>query len=256
MNPGRGYMLAVRDLRDSGELAVPIMIDYLRDPAKAEYHSAIRDALRDIGRPVLNPLCAVTESKNSDLLVPVIGVLGDLGYGAAVPYLDRIVNSKDLPPAARDAAANAIARMGAGNPATLNNAELFYELSEKFYYDTADITADKRDPKTPANIWFWDDQKGLTRAQVPQPIFNEIMSMRTAEYSLKLGQSRGDALSLWLAANYKREAELPEGQTDPTRAANQPSAAFLRRRFRPAVSQQRARPRIARSQFAGRAPSD
>src|SRR2546423_15631167 len=53
------------------------------------------------------------------------------------------------------------------------------------------------------------------------------MAMRACEYSLKLGQSSsGDALSLWLASNYKREAELPEGQQDPTRQANQPSAHF------------------------------
>ncbi len=225
-NSGRGYMLAVRELRDSGELAVPIMIDYLRDPAKAEYHSAIRDALRDIGRPVLNPLVAATESKNPDVLIPVVGVLGDLGYGAAVPYLDRLAISDTTPPAARAAATSALQRMGAGDPRSANAAELFYELGEKFYYDNADITADKRDPKAPANIWYWDEQKGLIRQQVPQPIFNEIMAMRACEYALKLGQSDGDAISLWLDANYKREAELPEGQTDPTRAANQPTAHF------------------------------
>ena len=47
-----------------------------------------------------------------------------------------------------------------------------------------------------------------------------------AEYSLKLGGSSGDALSLWLAANYKREVELPEGATDPTRPEGQPNAHY------------------------------
>ena len=196
---------------------------------------------------MLNPLVAVTESKNPDVLIPVVGVLGDLGYGAAVPYLDRARDFQDSRPPRRAAAATAaLERMGASDPHSVNAAQLFYDLGEKFYYDNADITADKRDPKAPANVWYWDEQKGLIRQQVPQPIFNEIMAMRSCEYSLKLGQSGGDAMSLWLAANYKREAELPEGQTDPTRAANQPTGSFLWRRFRPAVSQQRARPRIAR----------
>jgi hypothetical protein len=223
---GRGYILAVQQLRESGELAVPIMIDYLRDPAKSQYHGAIRDALRDLGRPGLNPLVAVTETKNADLLVPVCAVLGELGYGAAIPYLDRLAASNDQSPTVRSAAAQALMRMGAGNPNAMNPAELFYQLGERFYYDTADITADKRDPKAPANVWYWDEQKGLVRTMVPQPIFNEIMAMRACEYSLKLGQSRGDALSLWLASNYKREAEIPEGGNDPTRAQNQPSAHF------------------------------
>src|SRR5262249_50781454 len=77
---GRGYLLAVDQLRQSGELAVPVLVDYLRDPAKAEYHDPVRSALRDIGRPVLNPLVAVTETKNDSLLIPVMDVLGDLGY--------------------------------------------------------------------------------------------------------------------------------------------------------------------------------
>ncbi|HYO10628.1 MAG TPA: hypothetical protein VER17_16800, partial [Tepidisphaeraceae bacterium] len=224
---GRGHMLAVRDLRNSGELAVPIMIDYLRDPGRAEFHAGIRQALVELGRPVLNPLVAVTESKNPDLLVAVVTALGELGYGSSVPYISRVANGNDYPAAARNAAAQALQRMGAGNAQQMNVADQFYELGEKFYYDNADIAADKRDPANPANIWYWDEGRGLIRVQVPQVIFNEIMAMRAGEYSLRLGQaSGGDALSLWLAANYKREAELPEGAPDLTRAQNQPSAHF------------------------------
>ncbi|MEA2734048.1 MAG: hypothetical protein QOE14_499, partial [Humisphaera sp.] len=225
INVGRGYQLALRELRDSGELAVPVMIDYLRDPAKARYHDAIRNALRDLGRLALSPLVTATETKNQELLIPVVNALGEIGYSAAIPYLDRLAVSQDHTPAVRSAASQAIARMGV-NPQQLNPSDLFYELGEKFYYDNADITADKRDPNAPANVWYWDEQKGLVRLQVPQGIFNEIMAMRAAEYSLKLGQSQGDALSLWLASNYKREAELPDGVKDPTRAENQPSAHF------------------------------
>ena len=226
LNTPRGYALAIRELRESGELAVPIMIDYLRNPNKAEYHGVVRNALRDLGRPALNPLVAVTESKNQELLIPVTSVLGDLGYPAAVPYLAQLANSNQRPAAVRAAAATALTRMGAGDPRSLNVGELFFELAEKFYYDAADIQADTRDPENPANVWFWNENNGLVRKQVPQAIFNEIMSMRSAEYSLKNGGASGDPQSLWLAGNYKREAELPQGATDPTRAENQPSAHF------------------------------
>ena len=221
---GRGYLLALQELRDSGELAVPIMIDYMRDPAKAQYHDVVRNALRDLGRPALNPLVAVTESKSQELLVPVINVVGELGYSAGIPYLARLAGAPDVTPAVRSAALGALAQIGVRG--AISPPELFFELAEKFYYDNADITADKRDPAAPANIWYWDEQRGLYRKMVPQPIFNEVMAMRATEYSLKLGQASGDALSLWLASNYKREAELPEGATDPTRAENQPSAHF------------------------------
>ncbi|MEO6436910.1 MAG: hypothetical protein ABIP55_14275, partial [Tepidisphaeraceae bacterium] len=226
LNTPRGYALAVPQLRESGELTVPILIDYLRDPNKVEFHGVVRNALRDIGRPVLNPLVAVTETKNQELLIPVISVLGDLGYGAAVPYLARLSSAADGNPAVRNAATIALARMGAGDARSLNAAELYFDLGEKFYYDNADITADKRDPNAPANVWYWSDANGLTRKQVPQSIFNELMAMRASEYSLKLGGASGDPLSLWLASNYKREAELAQGTTDPTRMENQPAAHF------------------------------
>ncbi len=113
--------------------------------------------------------------------------------------------------------------MGVSDPHSINPAKAFYQLSEKFYYNNADISADVRDPKAKANIWYWNESTGLERKQVPPQIFSDIMAMRASEYALKLGAQRGDALSLWLAANYKREVDLPHGMTDPTREENQPS---------------------------------
>src|SRR5262249_52435964 len=155
----------VEQLRQSGELAVPILIDYLRDPAKAEYHDPIRSALRDMGRPVLNPLVAVTETKNQDLLIPVLDVLGELGYSGASPYIARVAALPDETPSSKAAAGQALRRMGASG--VLSPADMFYDLGEKFYYDNADISADKRDPNAPANVWYWDETKGLIRKQVP-----------------------------------------------------------------------------------------
>ena len=40
----------------------------------------IRDALRDIRRPALNPLLAATETKNQQLLIELVNVIGDIGY--------------------------------------------------------------------------------------------------------------------------------------------------------------------------------
>jgi len=50
--------------------------------------------------------------------------------------------------------------------------------------------------------------------------------MRCCRYALDLGGSQGDALSLWLAANYKREIELPSGAADPTHPATTPNAHY------------------------------
>ncbi|HRK30198.1 MAG TPA: hypothetical protein PLD59_03890 [Tepidisphaeraceae bacterium] len=216
----RGYALGIAKLRQSGELAVPLMIEYLRSPAQAKHHTAIRRALRDMGRLAINPLTAATEMKDHDTLIVVIGALGDLGYGAAGPYLARLATSVDSPPTVKEAATQALAKLQiAGSP-----ADLFLNLGEQLYYDRADIQADGRSPN--AFVWYWAVDKGLHKVDVPNPIFNEIMAMRASEYALKLGGGQGDALSLWLASNYKREAELPAEAVDATRAENQPDAHY------------------------------
>jgi hypothetical protein len=147
----------------------------------------------------------------------------------AVPYLARVAQQKNLPTPTKQAAIDAIQRIGGQptNPQSLNTTGLFFQLAEKFYYDTAAIRVDERNPV--GYMWRWDDAKGLLKTDVPPSIFNELMAMRTTEYAMKLGGSTGtggDALSLWLASNYKREVELPSGATDPTREPNQPDANY------------------------------
>lgn len=219
----RAYTIAIARLRNSGEVAVPFMIDFLRDPAKAQFHAAIRRALRDMGKYALNPLVAATEMRDWDTLVTVCNVLGDLGYDAAAPYLARLTTDQDAPTQVKAAAADALTRLGVRGARGAGAADLFYELAEKLYYDKSSISADNRIKV--ACLWYWSPE-GLIKKDVPPEIFNELMCMRECEYALKLGGAQGDALSLWLAANYKREVELPQGAVDSTRLPNQPDAHY------------------------------
>lgn len=220
----RAYTLGVQQLRNSGELAVPVMIDYLRDSSKKQYQSATRRALIDMGRIALNPLIAATEMQDTDTLIVVIDALGNIGYDVSVPYLLHLATDPNRPGAVQSAATQALVRMGVENPKSLNPAESFYDLSEKFYYDQAAVSAPQG--QDTAFVWYWDVQNGLTKKNVPSPIFNELMAMRTSEYALKLDANMSKAVSLWLASNFKREAELPQGAADPTRAENQPDANY------------------------------
>ena len=224
----RGYDLAIDRLRDSGELAVPVMIDDLRDPAKKDYHPAIRRGLRDLGLSAVNPLLAATEMRDQQTLMTVVDVLGDLGYDVAVPYLSRLLQSTDTQGDVKMATNDALKRLRIADPGTLVPATLFYQLSEKFYYDNSAVRAEKK--QAIGRIFFWNEDKGLTFLVVPQPIFHDVMSRRAAEYSLKLTQGSGpiadDALSLWLSANFMDEAELPTGQKDTTLSADSPSAHY------------------------------
>ncbi len=220
----RGYDIAIERLRDSGELAVPIMIADLMDPAKANVQPAVRRGLRDLGLPAVNPLLAATEMKDEQTLMTVVTVLGDLGYDAAVPYLDRLARSEATPADVRQAANDAMRRLRVADPDSLSPTDQFYDLAEKFYYDNAAVRVDKHLPT--GRIFYYTEGKGLTFKEVPQPIFHDVMAKRACEYALRLSTSNDAALSLWLASDYQDEADLPAGQKDPTLPADAPSAHY------------------------------
>jgi HEAT repeat protein len=219
----RAKASALVKLRQSGELAVPFMIDYLRDPSKAQHHAAIRVALRDLGKYALNPLVAATYSNDPNLLIAVVGVLGDIGYDSSIPYLARIVNDPQQQPAVKDAAGRALANLNRSG-GTVSVADAFYGLAEKQYYGNSSIASDTRNPM--AFVWYWDNAKGLYKIDVPHAIFNDIMTMRQSEASLKAGASQNNSLSLWLTANYKRQVTLGADQKDMTRPENYPDANY------------------------------
>jgi hypothetical protein len=211
----RSYEMAVANLRNAGEYAAPIMVDVMRDPNKRNLQGATRRALKRLGRQVLNPLVATLESKDQQTLVKMIEILGEIGYRDAAPYIARIAASNQQGMEEVKSAANrALAALGV-DAQQAKAADLFLQLGEQFYYKSANIVPDSMSAEM-AHVWFWDETKGLINKDVPTPIFTDIMAMRCAEYALKLDQNRPEAVNLWLAANNKREADLPEGKQDPT----------------------------------------
>jgi hypothetical protein len=209
----RAYENNLPRLANSGELAVKVLIDILRNPDDRQYNPTVRRALRDLGRKALSPLLAATAMKDYDTLLDVVSALGDLGYDSAGPYLSRLAVSTDVPHGIRVAAHKALLQLGVSDAVAVNPSDQFYTLGEKLYYNNSSITPSG--DKT-SYIWFWQEGMGLTKLDVPTPIFGDVMAMRECEYALQLDASKGPAVSLWLAANTKREADLPPGASDPT----------------------------------------
>jgi hypothetical protein len=218
----RAFALALEKLRDSGEVAVPLMLATLQDAQKKNLHWPVERALRQLGRPVLNPLLAATEMKDPQTLVVVVNTLGALGFDAALPYLSRLAKNKDTPQAVQAAVTKALATMGAAQTSELNTAQLFYQLAEKLYYEKSSIAPGA----VRGLIWTWEEGKGLIRKAVPPAIFHEVMAKRCCQDVLKEDKSRSDAVSLWLAANYKLEVELPQGETNSVDAEGTPNAHY------------------------------
>jgi CheY-like chemotaxis protein len=221
-----GFENGLANLRNSGEFAVPLMVEYLRSPAQAKYHDAIRRVIRAMGRDALNPLLASTEMSDTQTLAQIVTLLGDSRYPDVVPYLLRLQATSSAVEV-KEAAGRALQTIGASaQPADA----AYLELGEKFYAGKASVVADARN--TNAFVWYWNDQSGLSKKDVPQGVFDELMAMRSTEYALQLaGEAAAtpvsdNALALWLASNYRREIQIPKGEVDHSRAENQPAAHY------------------------------
>ena len=226
LNQGeRAYTLAMVQLRSSGELAVPQMVDILtsQKPEDVQYHDVIRRALVDLGREALSPLWAATEmDPKNPSLTAIAAILGEIGYPASAPYLVALVHNPNASPEVKDEAAIALRRLNVSPDS--NPGDLFYDLANRFYYNTASVQPDPRSPK--AFIWYWTDHT-LTSKAIPPQIFNDIMTMRETEHALRLQPTKPDqAVALWLAGNIRRGIDLPQGETDPTRTPDEPPAHY------------------------------
>jgi len=225
--PPRGYENACAALQDSGEYAIPFIVQYLRDPAKQELLRPLLRCLPQIDRPALNPLVMALSMNDDATKRYVVETLGSIGYAQAVPYLLRLQNAERLPDSLRSAVQNALdaiaSRSGRSTPWP-SVAEAFVQLAEDYYADKPSLAADPR--LDTANVWYWRDDV-LQNIEVPTPIFNEVMCLRCCEEALLADPGCKPALALWLAANFRREAQLPIGQTDPTRPENYPPASYF-----------------------------
>ncbi len=225
--PPRGYANALERLKAAGEYAIPFMIQTLRDPQQRDLVRPILRALPQIDRPALNPLVMALRVPDQTVQQYVIEALGKIGYWQAIPYLLQLKADAATPPEIRAAVDQALVRLrpAAGPLAGIDDpAEAFYVLADQYYAGNRLLAADPR--YDTANVWYWRDDI-LQNIEVPTPIFDEIMAMRCCEECLRLQPDHPRALALWVAANLRREAQLPAGQKDYTRPEPYPPGIYF-----------------------------
>lgn len=200
-------MVGMDRLKEAGEYAVPWLVDYLGDPAKRESYPYAERALPQLGRPAINPLVESLRTDKDALRQTLIDALGEMSYPQAMPYLRRIADDAKASDAVRKTATEAIARILGRNPDVrdLPAPQAFVRLATLYYYNTPSLRADPREEL--ANVWFYKGEK-LAYTPVPRAIFNEVQCMRCCEQALALQPDLDDAVALWLAANFRREAIL------------------------------------------------
>ncbi|UCG17490.1 MAG: HEAT repeat domain-containing protein [Phycisphaerales bacterium] len=216
---------AIQRLRESGEYAIPWMVDALSDPDKKTLWPRIVRALPQIGGEAVSPLVQALETDSGDLQLIITKALGELGYAQAVPYLQKLHAREGVSELTKRAVREAIQRIAArsGREFPTEAATSFTALAERYYNEDGSVRADPRVPQ--ANLWELRDGF-LVAIAVPTEIHGPVMAMRCTRDALLLAPDRADAIALWLAADIRREARLgmdvESGELDPA-AGNDPS---------------------------------
>ena len=224
----RAYMRGRDRLILSGEYAVPQLLRKLEDPQITDnLREKIMVVLPKLGKEAVLPLIAALKTSDPKLLLVVAGALGQLEYPTALPALKSVYDRQDIQEQTRRIVRSALVACAGGDTGILQKpvAQLQYQLALKFYYRAESLLPDIRSDM--ANVWYWDGNlDGLTHKPVPRGIFCDVYAMICARLSLAADPKFYPAVSIWLAANVRREVDLPSGSQDPTRAADEPPARF------------------------------
>lgn len=217
----RARLLANRRLQAAGEYAVPPLLRQISESRSEALKLAAQDMLVQIGRPAVSPLCAALPSISAPVQRVVCDVLGAIRNPAAAPYLRELSLAQNVDPQVKEAAARAYRSLGVSDAPVSN---LYTDLARQYFDGHESLIAFANEPTN--NVWVYLPHSGLSPAPVPTPIYPQVMAMRTSSRALQLDRTNNRALSLYVAANLKRENDLAQGAVDPVYGENPYSPDF------------------------------
>ncbi|MCW5775798.1 MAG: hypothetical protein KIS87_05055 [Phycisphaeraceae bacterium] len=221
----QGRFLAQQRLVAAGEYALPQLLEALLDGSNPQLQAAVQRLLIDMGRQAVMPLATALPHLQPAEQELVVQVLGQLKYGTSAPFIMELMKVTKSP-AVSSACRRALDAVG-GSLGSLDAASLYEWLGEVYYGERAEVTSFPGEehqllwsylpgaPKTP-----------LIATAIRTEVYHEAMAMRMAEKSLSLRGDNPDALALWVASNFKRQNETPEGYENPAYASARRGAEY------------------------------
>jgi len=223
----RARMNATRRLTEAGEYAAPQMIEILiGESAEAKrLRPYVIEAAVAVGRPLVVPFSEIIDVLPSMAQQDVSRILGRIGYPASLPYLKKLLETGELDEATADVVASAFNQIASARNVSLDApaSELFLGLGEDYYAGQPSLIMA---PDASHNLrWLVDMRGRLTYQRIPTLVFGDVMAMQASRRALQLNADMPRSLSLWLAANFRRENNLGDA-TDPSYREQMRSPAF------------------------------
>jgi DNA-binding phage protein len=219
----RAKLLGRNGLLQAGEYAMVQLLDALlqdKDPALAV---ETQQVMIDLGRQAIVPLTTAVMGMPPAQQEKVVQVLGRIPYKTSLPTLVdlRATSGNASVQAECDRAISNLGGVNADAPA------LYRELAEAYYNEKSEVTSFPGEEQQ--LLWSYDPRSGLAMNGIATPVFHEAMAMRNLERGLELesgaGQVNADSLALWVASNYSREFDTPQGYVNPAYPTSQAAEA-------------------------------
>lgn len=220
----RNRLYARERLAAAGEYALPQLLNALLSRDNPALQAQVQRLLIDMGRHSVMPLATSLAELDPSSQERVIEVLGLIPYKTSVPYLVEL-RSMTGSPQVRQAIDRALTRLGAQNFSD-DSSELYLQLAEGYYNEKAELTSFPGEDFQ--LLWDFNPSIGLVMQAIRTPVYHEAMAMRLAEKSLnQRSDGNLEALSLWIAANFSREIDTPEGYVNPAYPADRRDANYF-----------------------------
>jgi CheY-like chemotaxis protein len=196
---------AINELRRSGPLAVPQLVEALQTTEGAPEHAKILTVFAYLGKNIVPPLLAALDIDNTGLKLELLEILRQRADTDAVPYLWFPSASPDQPDLVRKKSAELLAFLLSTRPDKLPpaNAALTQE-AERYYRHQVRFS-----PPNETTVWSWDkDKKQLLSRTVTASEAEEFYGLRFAGQALQLDPGYPQAqivfVSLGLEKGFER----------------------------------------------------
>lgn len=212
----RAKLLGRQGLLHAGEYAMPQLLEaYLQDK-DATLSVESQAVMIGLGRHAIVPLTTGLMEMTPTQQEKVVRVLGQIPYRMTLPFLADL-KSTTTSDEVRKACDQALTRLQGGANAGGEPSGMYRDLAEAYYQEKSEVT------NFPGEdfqlLWSFDPAVGLSMNAIRTPVFHEAMSMKLLERGLELesvkGQVNPDTVALWVASNYSREFDSPEGYVNP-----------------------------------------
>ena len=206
----RQKMFAEDRLLAAGEYAMPELLEVIVNGKDSQLEVAATSIIEKIKRQAVLPLCAALMNVDANGQRKICNMLGEIGYPAAEPYLLQLAQDRSTPATVQDAAMTAFKRLGGTSTSV---PAQFTALGRKFFENEQSLVAWPGEAEN--NVWGYDTYAGLSPTPVPTAIYGDVMAMTMAKTALSYDNGSRQALALWVAADLRRENDMPDGASDP-----------------------------------------